>query len=96
MSLFTASPSTDHARLGALYEISQALASSLNLDEVLVIVMDSAIRLTGAERGFLMLFEGEGGDLGFRLARNAKQENLAEAIFEVSRTVVREAATPKQ
>jgi len=92
MSLFTASPTTDHARLAALYEVSQALASSLNLDEVLVIVVDSAIRLTGAERGFLMLFDGDGGELAFRLARNAKQENLSEALFEVSRTVVREAA----
>ncbi len=90
--LFTASPSTDHARLAALYEVSQALSSSLDIDEVLVIVMDSAIRLTGAERGFLMLFDAKGGALTFRLARNNKKENLAEAIFEVSRTVVGEVA----
>lgn len=91
--LFTSSPSTDHARLAALYEVSQALGSSLNLDEVLVIVMDSAIRLTGAERGFLMLFEADDGELTFRLARTARQESLSEAIFEVSRSVVREVAT---
>ncbi len=93
MSLFTASPSTDHARLAALYEVSRTLSSSLNLDEVLISVMDSAIRLTGAERGFLMLFDAERGELAFRLARNAKKENLAEAIFEVSRSVVQAAAT---
>jgi signal transduction histidine kinase len=90
--LFTASPSTDHARLAALYEVSQALSSSLDIDEVLVIVMDSAIRLTGAERGFLMLFDAKGSALTFRLARNAKKENLAEAIFEVSQTVVGQVA----
>jgi signal transduction histidine kinase len=97
MSLLNAStPSTDQARLAALYEVSKALSSSLNLDEVLVMVMDAAIRLTGAERGFLMLYEKPGGDLTFRLARNAKRENLAEAIFEVSRSVVREVATSGQ
>ena len=33
---------TDNARLAALYEVSQALGSSLQLEEVLNIVMDSA------------------------------------------------------
>jgi signal transduction histidine kinase len=89
-------PSTDQARLAALYEVSKALSSSLNLDEVLLMTMDSAIRLTGAERGFLMLYEGDGSELTFRLARNAKQENLAEAIFEVSRSVLSEVATSGQ
>ncbi len=82
----------DHARLAALYEVSRALGSTLNLDESLTLAVDSAIRLTGAERGFLMLFDGEAGDgeLVFRVARNAKQEMLEESAFEVSRSVVRE------
>ena len=82
----------DHARLAALYEVSRALGSTLNLDESLTLAVDSAIRLTGAERGFLMLFDGEAGDgeLVFRVVRNAKQEMLEESAFEVSRSVVRE------
>jgi signal transduction histidine kinase len=81
----------EHARLAALYQVSQALGASLNLDETLRIVMDSAIRLTRAERGFLMLIE-EGGSLVFRLARDAHGEGLAAEQFEISRTVVQEVA----
>jgi signal transduction histidine kinase len=81
----------EHARLAALYQVSQALGASLNLDETLHIVMDSAIRLTRAERGFLMLFEAEGA-LVFRLARDAHGETLSADQFEISRTVVQEVA----
>jgi signal transduction histidine kinase len=78
-------------RLAALYEVSRALGSSLNLDEALTVALDAAIRLTGAERGFLMLVEGdETEEVVFRLARTARQETLEEATFEVSRSVVRE------
>jgi len=91
MTLPSAS-TTDQPRLAALYEVSQALGASLNLDESLTIAMDSAIRLTGAERGFLMLFDAEPGQLNFRLARNQKGESLDEKEFEVSHSVVREVA----
>jgi signal transduction histidine kinase len=81
----------EHARLAALYQVSHALGASLNLDETLRIVMDSAIRLTRAERGFLMLFE-VGGALVFRLARDAHGEMVTAEQFEISRTVVQEVA----
>lgn len=81
---------SDHNRLAALYEVSRALGTSLNLDEALSIAMDAAIRLTKAERGFLVLADSESGDLRFRVARNARRETIAEDAFEVSRTVVKE------
>src|SRR5258707_15314359 len=81
----------ESARLAELYQVSQAIGSSLNLDETLRIAMDSAIRLTRAERGFLMLFD-ETGALGFALARDAHGEIIEEGPFEVSRTVVQEVA----
>ena len=85
------------AALAALYETSQTLGSSLNLDEALRTVLDSAIRLTGAERGCLMLFNGMGNNqLTFRLARNAQQETLAESQFEISRSVTDEVAQTGQ
>jgi signal transduction histidine kinase len=86
------SAAVDHARLIALYEVSRALGASLNMDEALTLAMDSALRLTGAERGFLMLFDEASGELVFRVARNAKQETLPEKEFEVSRSVVSEVA----
>jgi signal transduction histidine kinase len=84
-------PSAEHARLAALYQVSHALGASLHLDETLRIVMDSAIRLTRAERGFLMLLD-EQGTLAFRLARDAHGAPLDERLFEISRTVVHEVA----
>lgn len=87
----TPAASEENARLAALYQVSRALGSSLDLDETLLVVMRAAIRLTGAERGFLMLFN-DNGELEFRVARNAHGAVLEERQFEVSRSVVREVA----
>jgi transcriptional regulator with GAF, ATPase, and Fis domain len=75
-------------RLAALYEVSKVLGSSLDLNEVLNQVMDAIIRLTGAERGFLMLFD-EGGELEVKAARNVARETLEEEEFAFSRSVIR-------
>ncbi len=77
-------------RLAALYEVSRALGSSLDLDEVLNEVMDAIIQLTRAERGFLMLFEG--GKLQVKAARNVAKETLSEEDFAFSRSVIRTVA----
>jgi adenylate cyclase len=71
----------------ALAGIGQVINSSLELDEVLRIVMDTIVRLTGAERGFLMLRDDR-GDLTIRTARNLEQKTLEDAEFSFSRTVV--------
>lgn len=83
-------PSDEHRRLAALYEVSRALGSSLNVDEVLNQVMDSVIQLTGAERGFLMLLDPETGELDLRAARNFERRNLDRDDMQVSRTVIQE------
>ena len=74
-------------KLFALTEISQVINSSLELDEVLRIVMDNIIRLTEAERGFLMLRD-ENGQMTTRVARNWEQESLNASEYAVSRTVM--------
>ncbi len=61
-----AQPTVD--RLATLYRISQTFSSSLELDDVLNLVMDEVISITRAERGFLMLREPN-GELAFRVAR---------------------------
>lgn len=76
----------------ALAEISQVVNSSLELNEVLRIVMDTIVRLTGAERGFLMLRD-ERGELSIRIARNWEQESIVPTEFALSRTVVNRVAT---
>ncbi len=81
--------SRQQSRLAALYGVSQALGSSLDLDEVLNQVMDAVIGLTHAERGFLVLLE-ENSIEGWRLraARNYSQETLQPKDMEVSGTVI--------
>jgi HD-GYP domain-containing protein (c-di-GMP phosphodiesterase class II) len=80
---------SEHERrnLLALAEIGRIVNSSLDLETVLQEVMDTIIRLTGAERGFLML-TSPAGELETRVARNWERASLAAQEIHVSRTVV--------
>src|SRR6185503_2891433 len=75
------------SHLQALAGIGQVVNSTLEIDEVLQIVMDTIVRLMGAERGFLMLRD-ERGEMGIRIARNWEQESINPNEFAISRTVV--------
>lgn len=77
----------EHSNMLALAEIGQVINSSLELDEVLRIVMDNIVRLTKAERGFLMLRD-ENGEMIARTARNWEMESINSSEKNVSRTVV--------
>jgi signal transduction histidine kinase len=80
----------EHQRLAALYRVSRALGSTLDLDDVLRESMDAVIKLTGAERGFLMLLKHGTEDLELRAGRNFKSENLDKDEMEFSRSVIKE------
>jgi signal transduction histidine kinase len=84
----TLETNNEQNRLAALYQVSQVLGTSLDLDEVLNQVMDSVIGLTGAERGFLVLMESDSKNWHFIAARNFSQETLEQKDMEVSRTVL--------
>ena len=75
------------SHLEALAGIGQVVNSTLELDEVLQVVMDTIVRLMGAERGFLMLRD-ERGEMVTRIARNWEQESINPNEFAISRTVV--------
>src|SRR5512144_2703365 len=60
--------------LQALYEVGQAVNSSLDLSAVLNRVMDQIIQQTGAERSFLMLKDEVSGNMEVRAARNVDKE----------------------
>jgi PAS domain S-box-containing protein len=81
----------EHGRLGALVDIGSVINSSLDLSTVLNEVMDTIIRLTGAERGFLMLKNSD-GMLDVRTARGMDREALSGQAFEISRTIVERVA----
>ena len=77
----------EHKKLTALAEIGNVVNSSLELEEVLRIVMDNIVRLTGAERGFLMLRDAK-GEMVTQVARHWSQESIKSGEAATSRTVV--------
>ncbi len=78
----------EREQLRALQDTGAAINSSLDLEEVLRLVMDDVIELTGAERGFLMLTDEETGALEVRVARNMDRETIAQSSFDISRSIV--------
>jgi PAS domain S-box-containing protein len=74
-------------RLRALARTAEVINSSLDLTTVLNQVMDTIIKLTSAERGFLML-KDERGELQFRIARNLERATIDKSDFNVSRTIL--------
>src|SRR5206468_2885518 len=68
-------------RMAALLEGLRALGSGRVVDEVLALVLDSAIEVTGAERGFIMLADAHGA-LEFTLARARGKITLSGRSFE--------------
>ncbi len=87
----------DHNNLIALSDVGQVVNSSLELEEVLKIVMDTIIQLTGAERGFLMLREdGANGKLVTHIARNWEKAALDSSEHAISQTVINRVVTEGQ
>ncbi len=72
--------------VGMLFAAFRALSSVPVLDDLLALVVDTAIELAGAERGFIMLKEEE-GELTFRCARNNQKKSLDGSCFHTSHRV---------
>lgn len=78
--------------LEALLEVSQAINSSLVLDDILQTVMKRAVNLLRAERGFLMLLD-ESGELQIKTAHNISKESLNKEDFRISMSIANKVAT---
>lgn len=74
--------------LETLMEVVASINSSLDLDTVLATLIEKALWLMGAERGFVMLAEGD--TLVPRIARNMQSELLDEQRQSFSRSFARE------
>jgi GAF domain-containing protein len=72
--------------IAALREGLRALGSRV-VDDVLALVLDSAIEVTGAERGFIMLASAGTGELEFKMARSRGQQPLSGTDFATSRKI---------
>jgi transcriptional regulator with GAF, ATPase, and Fis domain len=72
------------------------ITSSLELDKVLEEVMDTVIRLTGAERAYLLLSDKATQQLNLTVARNWDRENISDTDAVFSRSIVNQALTENQ
>ena len=81
-----ASAATELRQVATLLKGLRALGSGRVVDEVLTLVLDSAIDVTGAERGFIMLANAE-KQLDFKLARARGQVTLPGRTFATSRKI---------
>ena len=79
----------DLRQMAAILNGLRALGSGRVLDEVLTLVMDSALEVTKAERGFMMLANIE-GELEFKIARGRGKTTLSGTSFTTSEKIPRE------
>lgn len=77
----------ERRNLAALADLGQVINSSLDLEVVLDEVIDTIIRLTGADRAFLML-KSDSGQMETVVARNWTQRDLEQYEKEISGTIV--------
>jgi serine phosphatase RsbU (regulator of sigma subunit) len=86
----------DLRQIAALLEGLRALGSGRVLDDVLSLVLDSAIDISGAERGFIMLSPLPSGaaeaaeELEFKMARGRGRQTLPGSTFATSRKIPEE------
>jgi serine phosphatase RsbU (regulator of sigma subunit) len=80
---------TNLAKLRAILDLARTLQSSFSIDDVLVSVVDTAMAIAGAERGFLLLRSGD--NLETRVARNARGQKLNADELRVPREVIHRA-----
>lgn len=76
-------------RLKAVLEIARTLQTSYSLQDVLNSVVDAALTVTAAERGFLLL--DNGGELEIRCSRDSQCHPLAADALRVPKRVIHQA-----
>ncbi|HEY6174679.1 MAG TPA: sigma 54-interacting transcriptional regulator [Kofleriaceae bacterium] len=69
-----------------LYEFSERLIHQRDLAELLDALMDAVIEITNADKGFLVLLEGDTIDV--KVARNLNRENIADAVSQLSDSII--------
>jgi phosphoserine phosphatase RsbU/P len=77
------------AKLRSLVEVARALQSSLSTQDVLTAVVDAALAVTGAERGFLLL--GKDHELEVAVARDRRGMALDQSDLGVPRSLIHRA-----
>jgi transcriptional regulator with GAF, ATPase, and Fis domain len=78
----------ERTNLQRLQRITQAMNSELDLPKLLSLIMDHAVELSDAERGFLVLVKDKA--LTFEVARNFEQEDVEEPEYTISHSIARQ------
>jgi signal transduction histidine kinase/DNA-binding response OmpR family regulator len=93
--------------LEALAKIGRSVGAGLDLDEMLTMIVDAAVRLTDAEEGCLLLLDEESGELYMRASKNFDQEftqsfrlrsndSLAGQVVETGKVVILDETSPRK
>ncbi len=86
----TGAATTNLEKLRAVLEVGRSLQSSFSTDDVLNTVVDATLAITGAERGFLLLFD-EAHELQVRSARAGGGGDLPADDLRVPRRLIQQA-----
>lgn len=77
-----------------LYDFSERLMTTADIERLLEALVDHVIRITRADKGFLVLVEGQ--ELHVKVARGVDRQNIAGALERLSDSIVREVLTTKK
>ena len=90
-------PSAAEDRWRVLYEISSLFNSPVySFEEILEIILEMAIRITGADRGLLLLYEEGTDKLAVKLAKDMDFSTLPKEEREVSESVIQDVVKSEQ
>ncbi len=72
--------------LRRLYQFSERLLVTRDVQQLLEGLLDGAIEATGADKGFVILLRGDTPEV--RAARNLRQESLTDAVRQLSDSII--------
>jgi transcriptional regulator with GAF, ATPase, and Fis domain len=80
--------------LRELFDFSKALMEKKSINDILDSLVDMTVDVTGADKGFLIMMEGDRPV--FRAARNVKRKTICNPIEQLSDSVVRKVIETKE
>ena len=68
-------------KISILYNISRVISSTLKLDNILKVILDFSVKISGANRGSVMLLDEKKGVFSIRVAHNLSERIIREITF---------------
>ena len=84
------------AKLRSVVEVARAVQRSLSTEDVLRAVVDAALTITGAERGFLLMNLDQDEDLEIAVARDRHKNELDKSDLAVPTRLIRAALESRE